>query len=59
MQGTPTAYTQAQGIVRCDRELHKLFTTMALRYKDRGGGYTRVIKAGFREHDAAPMAIIE
>jgi large subunit ribosomal protein L17 len=37
----------------------KLFTTVAERYKDRQGGYTRVLKAGFRYGDAAPMAIIE
>ena len=46
-------------MVRTDREMHKLFTTMALRYKDREGGYTRVVKTGFRERDAAPMAFIE
>ncbi|ANU07642.1 50S ribosomal protein L17 [Paraurantiacibacter namhicola] len=37
----------------------KLFEVLAERYKDRDGGYTRVIKAGFRESDAAPIAIIE
>ena len=37
----------------------KLFDTLAERYKDRDGGYTRIIKAGFRESDAAQMAIIE
>lgn len=46
-------------MVRTDREMHKLFTTMALRYKDREGGYTRVVKTGFRERDSAPMAFIE
>lgn len=42
-----------------DVQLTKLFEVLAERYKDRDGGYTRVIKAGFRASDAAPMAIIE
>ncbi len=37
----------------------KLFTVLADRYSDRAGGYTRVIKAGFRYGDSAPMAIVE
>jgi large subunit ribosomal protein L17 len=37
----------------------KLFDTLATRYKTRAGGYTRVLKAGFRHGDNAPMAIIE
>lgn len=39
--------------------VEKLFTTIAERYKERSGGYTRVLKAGFRYGDNAPMAIIE
>jgi large subunit ribosomal protein L17 len=43
-----------------DRVLaEKLFSTLADRYRDRKGGYTRVLKAGFRYGDSAPMAIIE
>jgi len=38
---------------------NKLFTTIAERYKNRKGGYTRVLKAGFRYGDMSPMAIIE
>ena len=42
-----------------DAQLVKLFDTLAPRYADRAGGYTRVLKAGFRASDAAPMSIIE
>jgi large subunit ribosomal protein L17 len=42
-----------------DAQLQKLFDVLATRYADRNGGYTRVLKAGFRAADAAPMAIIE
>ena len=37
----------------------KLFETLAPRYKKRNGGYSRVLKAGFRYGDAAPLAVIE
>lgn len=37
----------------------KLFDEIAPRYKERAGGYTRILKAGYREGDNAPMAIIE
>ena len=37
----------------------KLFDVLADRYKDRNGGYTRVLKAGYRYGDSAPMAVIE
>jgi large subunit ribosomal protein L17 len=37
----------------------KLFGDLAERYSDRSGGYTRIIKAGFRDSDAAAMAVIE
>jgi large subunit ribosomal protein L17 len=42
-----------------DTQLGKLFDTLASRYEGRDGGYTRVIKAGFRGSDAAPMGVIE
>jgi large subunit ribosomal protein L17 len=37
----------------------KLFDVLAVRYKDRNGGYSRVLKAGFRYGDSAPRAVIE
>ena len=40
-------------------QVKKLFDVLAPRYKDRHGGYTRIIKAGFRYGDNAPMAVIE
>ncbi len=43
-----------------DKEIvQKLFDVLAERYKDRQGGYTRVLKAGFRHGDAAPVGVIE
>ena len=42
-----------------DAQLQKLFDVLAPRYADRAGGYTRIIKAGIRASDAAPIAIIE
>ncbi|MEY4239854.1 MAG: hypothetical protein RL339_2455 [Pseudomonadota bacterium] len=42
-----------------DAQEKKLFEVLAARYADRQGGYTRVIKAGIRASDAAPMAVIE
>lgn len=42
-----------------DAQLKKLFEVLAERYGGREGGYTRIIKAGYRASDAAPMGIIE
>ena len=42
-----------------DATTAKLFDSLASRYSERHGGYTRVLKAGFRHGDSAPMAIIE
>lgn len=49
----------ALAFLRDNEVVSKLFSTLAERYKDRKGGYTRVVKAGFRYGDCAPMAIIE
>jgi large subunit ribosomal protein L17 len=45
--------------IRDEAMVEKLFDTLGPRYADRPGGYTRVMKAGFRYGDSAPMAVIE
>ena len=50
---------RAFAMLRDDATTAKLFDTLADRYADRSGGYTRVIKAGYRYGDTAPMAVIE
>ena len=45
--------------LRDDGMTKKLFDVLADRYKERNGGYTRVLKAGYRYGDSAPMAVIE
>ena len=45
--------------MRDEAMVKKLFDTLAPRYKDRSGGYTRVLKAGYRYGDSAPVAVIE
>jgi len=49
----------AHSRIRDDAMVTKLFETLGPRYADRPGGYTRVMKAGFRYGDSAPMAVIE
>jgi large subunit ribosomal protein L17 len=49
----------AQSRLMDEAQLAKLFDVLAPRYADRDGGYTRVIKAGIRSSDAAPIAVIE
>lgn len=50
---------QAMSKVRNEAQVKKLFDTLGERYTERSGGYTRVLKAGFRHGDNAPMAVIE
>lgn len=45
--------------IRDKEVLRKLFNEIAPRYADRNGGYTRIVKIGYRLKDAAPMAYIE
>jgi large subunit ribosomal protein L17 len=58
-RGDLHARRQAIAYLRDEKIVGKLFSVIADRYKDRSGGYTRVLKAGFRYGDCAPMAIIE
>ena len=53
------ARRQALAQIKDPAQVTKLFDVLATRYADRKGGYTRVLKAGFRFGDNAPMAIIE
>jgi large subunit ribosomal protein L17 len=57
-----TLHTRRQALSRLNNDVviaEKLFATLAERYADRAGGYTRVLRAGFRYGDNAPMAVIE
>lgn len=58
-RGDLHARRQAIAYLRDEKIVGKLFSVIAERYKTREGGYTRVLKAGFRHGDCAPMAIIE
>ena len=58
-KGDLAARRQAVATVRNRDAVKKLFDVMGERYAERQGGYTRVLKAGFRHGDNAPMAVIE
>ena len=58
-RGDLHARRQAISKVRDTTQVGKLFETLGPRYAERPGGYTRVLKAGFRHGDNAPMAVIE
>jgi large subunit ribosomal protein L17 len=58
-RGDLHARRQAYALLRDDATTAKLFGDLAERYKERPGGYTRVLKAGFRYGDMAPMGMIE
>ena len=58
-KGNLSARRQAISKVGDTKLVEKLFSILAKRYETRNGGYSRVLKAGFRYGDAAPMAVIE
>ena len=58
-RGDLHARRQAAAMLKEDKDVAKLFDVLGPRYKERQGGYIRVLKAGFRYGDMAPMAIIE
>ena len=58
-RGDLHARRQAASYVREREMVGKLFGDMSERYKDRAGGYTRIVKSGYRAGDNAPMSIIE
>jgi len=58
-KGSLHARRQAVSQIRDESQVAKLFSVLAARYKERKGGYIRVLKAGFRFGDNAPLAVIE
>tara|TARA_B100000161_G_scaffold135693_1_gene96258 strand:- start:24 stop:464 length:441 start_codon:yes stop_codon:yes gene_type:complete len=58
-KGSLHARRQAFSLLRDNNMVSKLFGDLATRYADRQGGYSRVLKAGFRYGDAAAMAVLE
>lgn len=58
-EGSLHARRQALGIVQDKAIVRKLFDTIGPRFKDRPGGYTRIVKIGWRHGDAAPISLVE
>jgi len=58
-RGDLHARRQALQVIREKGVVHKLFTDLAQRYQARSGGYTRIVKVGFRAGDSAPLSLVE
>jgi large subunit ribosomal protein L17 len=58
-RGDLHARRQVDSYVMTDAVVHKVFTDLASRFNERQGGYTRMIKTGYRKGDGAPMVILE
>lgn len=58
-RGDLHARRQAMSFIREKGVVHKLFEELAQRYQNRAGGYTRIVKVGFRRGDSAPMCLLE
>ncbi|MDI9571266.1 MAG: 50S ribosomal protein L17 [Pseudomonadota bacterium] len=58
-RGTLHARRQALGYIRSEKTVKKLFEELSVRYRERAGGYTRIVKLGFRIGDNAPISLVE